>query len=214
MIGVAISTRNRPEFLAQALTAWTACLPDVLVVNHDRDGAGVAATKNAGLRALMDAGCEHLFLTDDDVRPKVPDPLTPYTTDPLPHLMFCWGRKRRLSRDEHYTTWSHPRGVLLYVQRHVVEDVGGMRTEFGRGGSEHVEWSRRIHQAGFTPAPYIDLTVSPNLWLAQDMGRPGETNADLAARRKAHTTIPRYEPWERRHELMERYDGVVEYVEF
>lgn len=53
MIGVAISTRNRPDFLAQALTAWTACLPDVLVVNHDRDGAGVAATKNRGISALM-----------------------------------------------------------------------------------------------------------------------------------------------------------------
>ena len=215
MIGVAITTTpERPDFLTSALAAWARVGPDVLVVTNDRERQGVAASKNRCLAALMDAGCDHLFLTDDDVWPVVDDPLTPYITDPLPHLMWCWGKKRLISDDGHHTTWGHPRGVMLYVERHVVETVGGMRTEFGRGGSEHVEWSRRIHQAGFTPSAYPDLTASPKFWHAEDMGRPGETGQQLAARRRGHTTIPKYEAWEKRSALMDRYDGVVEFVEY
>lgn len=214
MIGVAISTHRRPHVLAQSLAGWAHAMPDLLVVTHDVTGEGVAATKNRGIAALMDAGCEHLFLADDDVWPVSPKWAEPYTNDPLPHLMFCWGKARRLTRDNHYTTWGHPRGVMLYVHRGVIDDVGGMRTEFGRGGSEHVEWSRRIHQAGHTPAPYIDLTVSPTLWHAEDMGRPGESSAALAARRKAHTVIPKREAWKMRSALMDKYDGVVEFVDY
>ncbi len=215
MIGVAITTTpERPEFLAAALEAWARVGPDVLVVINDREHVGVAHSKNRCLSALMRAGCDHLVLTDDDCRPTVADPLTPYVTDPMPHLMWCWGRKRLLGDDGHHTTWGHPRGVMLYVERHVVETVGGMRTEFGRGGSEHVEWSRRIHQAGFTPAPYMDLKVSPRLWHAEDMGRPGESNGELAARRRGHTTIGKYEAWEKRLEIMDRYDGVVDFVDY
>lgn len=215
MIGVAITTTpERPDFLEAALAAWAHVGPDVLVVINDREHQGVAAAKNRCIAALMDAGSEHLFLLDDDAWPVVADPLTPYTSDPLPHLMWCWGRKRLISDDGHYTTWAHPRGVMLYVERHVVEAVGGMRTEFGRGGSEHVEWSRRIHQAGFTPDAYTDLTASPNLWHAEDMGRRGETGEQLAKRRRRHTTIPKYEAWEKRAELMDRYDGVVEFVRY
>lgn len=213
MIGVAISTHRRPDMLEQALAAWAPVAPDVLVVTNDVAGDGVAATKNRGIAALMDAGCEHLFLLDDDTWPASPDPLTPYVGDPMPHLMFCWGGRRRLTDDGHYTTWGHPRGVMLYAHRDVVDHVGGMRLDFGRGGSEHVEWSRRIHQGGHTPAPYIDLTVSPRLWHAEDMGRPGEDGAQLAARRAAHTTHTRT-PWAHRGPLMARYDGVVEHVPY
>lgn len=193
-IGVAVSTFRRPQMLARSLAAWRRLLPDhaTLIVNEDDPDRprGVAATKNAGIAALMHAGVDHLFLVDDDTWPKAPNWWQPYVDDELPHLMFCWGRKRRLSADDHYTTWSHPRGVMLYAQRSVIDRVGGMRTEFGRWGSEHVEWSRRIHNAGLTPSPFTDLTVSPKLWHAEDMGRPRESTAALAARRRKLTTVP------------------------
>lgn len=214
MIGVAVSTTGeRADLLAQAWPAWEAANPDVLRIIEDREKVGVPYAKNRSIAALMDAGVEHLFLADDDVWPTVTDPFSPYVADALPHLMWCWGRKRRLSRNERYTTWNHPRGVMLYVHRSVVERVGGMRTEFGRGGSEHVEWSRRIHQAGFTPSPYIDLTISPTLWHAEDMGRPGESMAALSARRRASTTVKR-ESWEKRRALMDRFDGDTDFVDY
>ena len=46
------------------------------------------------------------------------------------------------------------------------------------------------------------------------MGRPGESSAALAARRKAHTVIPKREAWEMRSALMDKYDGVVEFVDY
>lgn len=221
-VGVAITTTpGRAHFLEQALAAWGNVKGvDLLHVNVDHDRQGVAASKNACLAALMDwrgpsgEKVDHLFLLDDDTWPAVADPLTPYIDDELPHLMFCWGRSRRLADNGTHTTWRHPRGVMLYVEREVVEDVGGMRTEFGRGGSEHVEWSRRIHQAGWTPSPYTDLTISPTLWHAEDMGRPGESSNDLAARRRAHSSLGGYEPWQVRAALMDKYDGDTEFVEY
>lgn len=219
-IGVAVSTFRRPRMLAQALAAWSEMLPDdaAFVVNEDDcdQPRGVAATKNAGIAALMAADVEHLFLVDDDTWPKRPEWWRPYVGDDLPHLMFCWGRKRRLSRGAHYTTWSHPRGVMLYAQRTVIERVGGMRTEFGRWGSEHVEWSRRIHNAGLTPAPFVDLTVSAKLWHAEDMGRPGETHTQLARRRRKQTSVQRSArtAWQVRSELLDRYADSDEFVPY
>lgn len=220
MIGVAVSTFRRPAMLAKALDAWQQHLPSgaVLVVNEDDadDPKGVAANKNAGIASLMGAGVDHLFLVDDDTWPKASDWWRPYVDDDVPHLMFCWGRKRRITANAHYTTWSHPRGVMLYAERSVVDRVGGMRVEFGRWGSEHVEWSNRIHNAGFTPVPFVDLTVSPGLWHAEDMGRPGESGAHLARRRLRHTSIDRSDrsSWSMRSDLLERFAGSSEFVPY
>lgn len=215
MIGVAISTHHRPDTLAQALAAWAIAPPDILVVVNDDAGEGVAATKNRGIAALMDAGCEHLLLVDDDTWPLGPQAWRRYVDDESPHLMLCWGKRRLLEDDGHYATYGHPRGVAMYVQRHVVEAIGGMRTEFGRFGSEHVEWSRRIHQAGFTAAPYMDLSGSTEFWHAEDWGRPGESIAELGARRQEFTTVKRGDRrTTHRLELMEKYDGVVEFVDY
>lgn len=170
-VGVAVSTHRRPDVLSRALFHWAKAMPDVLVVNHDVHGRGVAATKNAGISALMDANCRHLFLADDDVWPVKPGWAEPYVTDPEPHLMHCWGQKRLIADDGHYTTWTHPRGVLLYVERRVIDAVGGMRTVC-RWGGEHSEWSRRIHNAGFTKHRYADLTACRRgVWHCEDYKR-------------------------------------------
>ena len=56
-------------------------------------------TKNLGIAALMDAGCEHLFLADDDVWPIRNGWAELYMNHPEPHLMHCWGRDRFLHND-------------------------------------------------------------------------------------------------------------------
>lgn len=206
MIGVAISTHARPDTLSKALRAWALHMPDVLVVTHDVDGQGVATTKNRGIAALMDSGCDHLFLADDDVWPVTSDWDRPYVTDPQPHLMHCWGKSRLLADDGHYTTWSHPRGVLLYAERHVIDRVGGMRMDFGRWGGEHVEWSRRIHNAGMTRTRYADLTEARSgIWHCEDYTRTTPSTVSTAERL---ALAPR------RHELYERYRGSAEFVDY
>lgn len=209
MIGVAISTHKRPAVLARALQGWAKAMPDILVVNHDVEGKGVAVTKNKGLAALMDTGCDHLFLADDDVWPVIPDPFSPYVNDPEPHLQHIWGRtnpQRFIGDDGHYTTWRWPRGPLLYVQRHVVEAIGGMRVEFGRWGGEHREWSRRIFDAGFTFHPYVDLSVARRrFWFCTDYDRSVPSTVSAAEREGLR---------EKRHALYEKYRGSTDFVEY
>lgn len=204
-VGVAISTHKRPHVLAQALAGWARFMPDLLVVTHDVRGDGVAATKNRGIAALMDAGVEHLFLADDDVWPVVKKWWRPYASDPEPHLMHCWGKRRLLTDDGHYTTWSWPRGVLLYVHRSAVEKVGGMRLEFGRWGGEHSEWSRRIHNAGLTRHPFQDLTASRGMWHCEDYTRRTPSTVGEAER---EASAPR------RHQLYDQFRHSTDYVDY
>lgn len=205
-VGVAISTHRRPKVLAESLRHWAKFMPDVLVVNHDVKGKGVAATKNTGIAALMDAGCKHLFLCDDDVWPVSPDWPVEYIKDAEPHLMHCWGKSRLVSDDGHYTVWNWPRGVMLYVERRVVERVGGMRVEFQNAG-EHAEWSRRIHACGYTRHPFADLSAARHgVWHALDYTRTTPSSLPKS----------RYSPEARaeRHALYEKYRGTTDFVEY
>lgn len=99
-LGVAITTHNRRDVLLNALTHWIEhtsadvpivvvddgsdeplCLegwrgipvhrvPSVSVVRHPLP-MGIAVAKNRCIAELMDLGCDHLFLADDDVWPTV-----------------------------------------------------------------------------------------------------------------------------------------------
>jgi hypothetical protein len=202
VIGVAVSTRQRPQVLAQALQAWAVFLPDVLVVNHDRDGRGVAVTKNAGIAALMDAGCEHLFLADDDVWPVTADWAAPYIASAVPHLQYLWDGTVREERDG-WVARSRRHGVILYARRSVIERVGGMRTDWPSPfGYEHIEWSRRIYRAGLTPHPYIDVQGSTRLWHALD--QEGHTSSTPDRRALAAANKP----------MLARYDGSCDFVDY
>lgn len=190
---------------------------------------GVAASKNTGLELLMDThNVEHLFLSDDDCWPLLPQALDKHTNmtykgTAIPHSMVNWGAHRLLSTDAHHAHWTWPRGVMLYLHRDVVYRVGGFVEEFGSGGHEHVEYSNRINNAGFTPSPYVspasyatrNAMGASALWHAEDMRRPGEPLGNLRQRRKGLTTITRTDDdWLRITAVMERMEGSDAYVGF
>lgn len=200
---------------------------------------GVAANKNTGIELLMDhaRGVEHLFLSDDDCWPRVPHSLTKHTGLGVPHSMVCWGAGRLRGGQigkagtkpaTDYATWTWPRGVMLYTHRTVVEAVGGMDERFGPGGHEHAEWSRRIHQAGLTPAefitPYSYAFNSPNgkatrasaLWHAEDMPRAGESFDALSRRKRKQSSIGKHSPqeWARIESIMTERDGDTSFVPY
>ena len=197
-IGVAISTHNRRYLLEESLAAWCKFRPpnsvlvvvddasdhpfihpfdDIIVIRH-RWRLGVAMTKNTGIAALMDAGCDHLFLADDDVYPKCDEWWQPYLDSLEPHLSYQWPKIRpssnkwRLVHDDgdHFSI-GFPRGVLLYAERRVIETVGGMDPAHGAWGGEHVDFSHRIYEAGLTSWPYADVCGSRKLWYAHDRER-------------------------------------------
>ena len=87
-VGIAITTHQRPEVLKRAIDQHMKHLPagalvvvvddgsspaavvpsGVQLLRHDKS-LGIVASKNASLSVLMEAGCEHLFLWDDDAWP-------------------------------------------------------------------------------------------------------------------------------------------------
>lgn len=223
-VGVAITTQNRRDILDRFVPLWQSVTEGraELVIIDDasmdpvqpmngvhvvRNGSmlGVAGSKNRCIATLMDLGVEHLFLADDDMGPISHSALDVYINDPMPHLMHCWGSKRHIRSDGRYSYWSHPRGVLLYVERRVVESVGGMRLEFGRWGGEHVEWSRRIHAAGFTPEPFMDTVRSTGLWECLDYTRRHESTVSTAERAATK---------DMRNSLASRFAGSREFVPY
>lgn len=188
-IGVAISTRNRRSLYRRTIVKWKHYLPagSLLVVVDDAseeplvgdDQAyggsnyrlivhphrlGVAMTKNAGIAALMEAGCEHLFLADDDVCPVHMDWWKPYVESPEPHLSLQHRPADAAVLPGGHFEVSFPRGVMLYVHRDAINRVGGMDPAYGAWGGEHVEWQARIHAAGLTTWPYADVAGSDQLW--------------------------------------------------
>ena len=163
---------------------------------------GVAVNKNTGIELLMNgAKAAHLFLSDDDTWPLRPEALDLHVSGNrgLAHSMVCWGRHRLGWINAGYAEWTWPRGSMIYTGREVVEQVGGMVEAFGPGGHEHVEWSRRIHQAGLTPAAYpsplpysaSNAMGAADYWYAEDMPKKGEGMAAYAARKHRTTSVRR-----------------------
>lgn len=190
-IGVGIKTRNRNEVVAKTLEHWRKHLPAgaVLVLVDDasrtpvagadfrfEENAGIARASNKALELLYNADCEHIFLADDDAWPLTDGWWKPYVESPEPHLMAMWdmpdGSTRRqletLYKDDQHVAYHQTRGYFLYVERRVLDRVGGMDPAFGKWGWEHASWSDRIHSAGLTTWRYADVTGSQDLIYSMD----------------------------------------------
>lgn len=208
-IGVAVTTLNRPEVLAGTLghimdrtpgahvvviddgSKNPATVPDGMqLVRHEKP-RGIAQAKNAALAALMAAGVEHLFLFDDDAWPLVDGWWKPYVESPEPHLMAIFDKPKGVTKrqveilyeDDEHVAYHATRGYMLYVERRVVETVGGMDPEFGTWGWEHQSWSDRIHSAGLTTWRYADVQGSSGLIYSMDQAGEIKSTATDEAKR-------------------------------
>lgn len=190
-IGIAITTHNRPDVLKRAIEQHMKHLPSgalvvviddgsspaaivpngVKLVRHDQS-LGIVASKNASLTALVDTGCEHLFLWDDDAWPIADNWHLPYIESPEPHLAYQFldlaGRNKLndlsvLYRDDQHVAYTGQRGVMLYYHRSAIETVGGFDPVYGRGMYEHSDLALRIHNAGLTTWAYSDVVGSEKL---------------------------------------------------
>lgn len=195
-IGIGITTFNRPDVLERCLEKMRKHLPPNAVVVVVDDGStvapripkwvdftithtenkGIAASKNACLMALED--CDHIFLFDDDTWPTADEWWRPYVESPEPHLMYLfteWGNGVPVGDAEWFyddgtlRAATHPRGCMMYIDTRVVlPRVGGMDYRFLKWGSEHVDWSCRIHSAGLTSFRYQDVSNSGDFIYSAD----------------------------------------------
>lgn len=195
-IGIAITTHNRADVLNRAIAQHKQFLPpsalvvviddgstpsasvpdDVQLIRHDKS-LGIVASKNRSLEALMAAGCEHLFLWDDDAWPTATDWHLPYVESPEYHLAYQFldlaGPKKlkdmaALYRDDKHIAYTGQRGVMLYFHRSAIEKVGGFDPVYGRGMYEHPDLALRIHNAGLTTWAFADVVGSEKLIYSLD----------------------------------------------
>jgi glycosyltransferase involved in cell wall biosynthesis len=110
-----------------------AVVPGVQLLRHETS-LGIVASKNASLSALMDAGCEHLFLWDDDAWPIADNWHLPYIESPEPHLAYQFldlAGPRKINdmtvlyRDDKHIAYTGQRGVMLYYHRSAIERWAG-----------------------------------------------------------------------------------------
>lgn len=194
VLGVAVTTHDR-DVLDETLDAVLHYTPQAHVLVVD-DGSrepkvvpagvhlvrhpqalGIAQAKNRCIAGLMAAGCEHLFLLDDDTRPAARGWWRPYTRRRELHCQYSWTHYRTGQpvpdvKVVHRTRWlvgyTWSMGCALYVHASVVQRVGGMDPRFGMCMEEHGEWSERIHSAGFTSFAHQDAAEGRDLWWAGD----------------------------------------------
>ncbi|WOU51610.1 glycosyltransferase family 2 protein [Citrobacter portucalensis] len=195
-IGIAITTHQRAEVLKLALEQHMKHLPAGALVVVIDDGSkpaavvpngvqllrhesslGIVASKNASLTALMDAGCEHLFLWDDDAWPIADNWYLPYIESPEPHLAYQFldlAGPRKINdmavlyRDDKHIAYTGQRGVMLYYHRSAIDKVGGFDPVYGRGMYEHPDLALRIHNAGLSTWAFADVAGSEKLIHSMD----------------------------------------------
>lgn len=200
-IGITISTHNRADVLKRALSQHLQFLPAGALVVVIDDGSkpatvvpdgvqllrhetslGIVASKNVSLTALMDAGCEHLFLWDDDAWPIADNWYLPYIKSPEPHLAYQFldlaGRNKLndmavLYRDDKHIAYTGQRGVMLYYHRNAIEKVGGFDPVYGRGMYEHPDLALRIYNAGLSTWAFADVVGSEKLIHSMDEHEEG-----------------------------------------
>ena len=153
----------------------------VQLLRHETS-LGIVASKNASLTALMDAGCEHLFLWDDDAWPIADNWHLPYIESPEPHLAYQFldlaGTNKLkdmavLYRDDKHIAYTGQRGVMLYYHRSAIEKVGGFDPVYGRGMYEHPDLALRIYNAGLSTWAFADVVGSDKLIHSMDEHEEG-----------------------------------------
>lgn len=192
MIGLGITTLNRPDYYTRMIDSVVEQLHDILdyvvVVNDGTDEptlragysngdgkvmanfpnyirynarpSGYCAAKNMCLQHMLDAGCDWLFLADDDVIINSPSAVSGYIAamfgHRLGHLSFHapvastrggWNAAP-METERLITTWPNHSGQWLAYSRKALETCGLFDARL-QNTWEHVEHTTRLGLAGF-----------------------------------------------------------------
>lgn len=178
MISICITTRNRPEELqkvVEKIIQHTNCEYQLIVVDDAseieyyradfrfNERVGIPAVKN---KCLELAKYDHIFLFDDDTYPIADNWYLPYINSGKEHLCFTFLAKHKAKDGfKHHVLGN---GCMLYVTRKCIDTIGGFDWNYGLGKYEHVDFSRRIHNAGLTESVFMDIENSNELLYCMD----------------------------------------------
>ncbi len=217
-IGVGVITCNRLEFFKKCIDS----IPDIdtlVVVNdgssypsevypskvkeviqHTRNKS-VGVSKNELLRTLIQDGCDHLFIIEDDMFIKNSNIFSEYiklaNATGIWHLNFGYHGPANIKPDgsknprlvvEYKDTIKlalnhHCVGAMSYYLRGVIKNIGYMDERFNNAW-EHVEHTYRIIKAG----------LHPPFWWFADLANSDKYIQEQASS-EVNTTIPRTPEW-------------------
>lgn len=191
-IGIGITTRNRREMFHKHFAHTKRYSPSIDIVVVDdaskvpldiadyrfKEQAGIAKAKNKCIRLLLDKGCTDIFLFDDDIHPLNSNWYKPYVESGKNHLCLSFqynskGHQYSASVNKEKSEggisyYTAPNGCMLYFKKVCFDTVGGFDERFSIWGYEHVQLSHRIHNAGLTESPFMDVDDSLDLFYVAD----------------------------------------------
>lgn len=156
---------------------------------------GIASAKNKCLEMADNWGADHIFLFDSDTWPRKKGWEVPYIKSKEPHLMYIFTKFAtagpnghnlsdcvEIYRDSQIVAFNHVRGCMLYIDRKVLDVVGGFDVRYGKAMFEHTDWSNRIHNVGLTRFRVMDVPESQKLIYSMDEYREASSSISFADR--------------------------------
>jgi GT2 family glycosyltransferase len=196
-IGVGIVTYNRPHLLEKLLNSISSCnFIDLIIVNdgeridnlkgwnyylvNNETNLGVGKSKNVAIQHLLDKGCDHIFLIEDDIFIKDVTVFhkyieaskisgiqhfnysqhgvmnkNPYTGEPDPKITIQYD-------DIGISLYQHCVGAFSYYSKKCLNEVGLLDEDF-YNACEHVEHTYRIIKSDMHP-PFWNFADIANSW--------------------------------------------------
>lgn len=181
-IGVGVITYNRSDYYKQTLNSIPRSKIDSLVIVNDgsnryaneSDGdivlfndsqLGVSKTKNKALMALLDSGCEHIFIVEDDMLIKNENVFNAYI-DHAKHTgihHLCFSRVEAMKDNINHFKYSHtydsghvidlfhnPVGSFMYFNSAIVRKFGLFDEEY-LNAFEHIDFAYKLIIQGLMP---------------------------------------------------------------
>lgn len=179
-IGVGMcTTSDRMAYFDQSATALRVNLEPI--VDHwslARDVAPVAAAKNMLFEALLDRGCDWIFICEDDIVVQSPEAITGYLeackSSGWEHLNFAHHGPANLNGplavDGLVAYYPNFVGAWSVYSRRSLEQ-GGLMDETFYNAFEHVEHTMRLAELGFTAKwPRVADARDSSQWLMEIPG--------------------------------------------
>lgn len=202
-IGVGIVTFNRPELLVKLLKSIKYCnFVDLIVVNdgdpleikgynwylhNNKSNLGVGKSKNIAMKYLLDKGCDHIFIIEDDIFIKDENVFSKYIEaskkSGIQHFNYSQhgimnktfdekqlpNPKITVSYDDECKIAFYPHcvGAFSYFSRQCLEKVGLIDEEY-YNACEHVDHTYRI----------IQNNMHPPFWYFADLANSHELLGD------------------------------------
>jgi len=221
-IGVGIITFNRPEYYQKVYKSIPKNKIDFLVVVndgeipyvdqkdantviHNKKQLGVAVSKNKALKELIDLGCEHLFLIEDDILIKDENVFDEYlkaaNSTGIHHL--CYEKVAGNEKSLKYTHeqpdgvklsfYHNPQGAFMYINAKIIKKLG----YFDEGyinAFEHIDFAYNL----------IQKNVAPPFWYFPDIYNSDEYLEEIKGSSE-NSTITNKEKYQENWQISAQY---------